>query len=352
MSLMVEEPGPTTSEKRQTLLNKEQINNDESCTSKVTINGEFMIFKRTDCVKPLEQQLTDVLTDAIENETGETEMMNTWNEENGDQTVMKTMDFSAYDSSKKRECDDRNVNVMIKQLCAKSDVVSWFVLRLSGMSDQIHVAFCFMLVSLLLKCDQTLNDVREFETKAMNLEMRFHGAVNAPGENESESNSGVEANNCDESDSENEANATNDSNPVGTANTSPEVIDEARHVSLRLTLEESTNTETDRTTLQDTLEGMYDLDGININEDTLEELKTSHLKTKDTVNDQVITDKTNCHTDVAKSPDSVDSKGLNYHGCKTRVHINKQSPDITKDVADDVHVTSTISLLCRRDRSP
>ena len=54
-------------------------------------------------------------TDAIENETSETEMM-------------KTMDFSAYDSSMKRECDDRNVNVMIKQLCAKSDVVSRFVL--------------------------------------------------------------------------------------------------------------------------------------------------------------------------------------------------------------------------------
>ena len=96
--------------------------------------------------------------------------------------------------------------------------------------------------------------------------------------------------------------------------------------------------ETDRTTLQDTLEGMYDPDGVNINEDTLEELNTSHLKTKDTVNDQVIIDKTTCHTDVAKGPNSVDSKGLNCHDCKMRVHINKQSPDITKDVADDVHV--------------
>ena len=65
---------------------------------------------------------------------------------------------------------------------------------------------CLMLVSLLLKCDQTLNDVREFETRTMNLEMRFYGAVNALGENESESNSGVEANNSDENDSGNEAN--------------------------------------------------------------------------------------------------------------------------------------------------
>ena len=54
-------------------------------------------------MKPLEQQLTDVLTDAIENEMSETGMMNTGNEKNGDQTVMKTMDFSAYDSSMKRE---------------------------------------------------------------------------------------------------------------------------------------------------------------------------------------------------------------------------------------------------------
>ena len=56
------------------------------------------------------------------------------------------------------------------------------------------------------------------------------------------------------------------------------------------------------------------------------------------MNDQVIIDKTNCHTDVAKGPNSVDSKGLNCHDCKTRVHINKQNPDIMKDVADGVHV--------------
>ena len=170
MSLMVAEPGPTTSEKRQTLLNKEQIKNDESCTSKVTIDGEFRNVKRTDCMKPLEKQLTDVLTETIEDETSETDMMNTGNEETGDQRVVKTMDFSAYDSSVKRECDDRDVNVMIKQLCAKSDVVSRFVFHLSDVIEQLHVAFCLMLVSLLMKYDQTLNDVRECETRAGNLE--------------------------------------------------------------------------------------------------------------------------------------------------------------------------------------
>ena len=71
--------------------------------------------------------------------------------------------------------------------------------------------------------------------------------------------------------------------------------------------------ETDRAKLQDTSEGLYDPKGINIHEDTLQKPKT----------------------DTAKGSNSVDSKGLNCQDCKTRVHINKQSPDI---VADGVHV--------------
>ena len=78
-------------------------------------------------MKLLEQQLTDVFTDAIENETSETEMMNTGNEENGDQTVMETMGFSTYDPSMKRECDDRNVNVMIKSLMSFPGLSSVFL---------------------------------------------------------------------------------------------------------------------------------------------------------------------------------------------------------------------------------
>ena len=98
--------------------------------------------------------------------------------------------------------------------------------------------------------------------------------------------------------------------------TSPGVIDEAGFVSMRLTLDESKNMETDRAKLQDTLEGMYGPKGINIHEDTLEKPKT----------------------DTTKGPNNVDSKGLNCQDCKTRVHINKQSPDIAEDVADGVHV--------------
>ena len=98
--------------------------------------------------------------------------------------------------------------------------------------------------------------------------------------------------------------------------TSPEVIGEAGFVSTRLTLDESKNMETDRAKFQDTIEGMHDPKGINIHEDTLEEPKT----------------------DTTKGPNSVDSKELNCQDCKTRVHINKQSPDIAEDVADGVHV--------------
>ena len=82
--------------------------------------------------------------------------------------------------------------------------------------------------------------------------------------------------------------------------TSPGVIDEAGFVSMMLAFDESRNTETDRAAkLRDTLEGMHDPKGINIHEDT------------------------------------VDSKGLN---CKKRTYINKQSPDLTEDATDGVHV--------------
>ena len=98
MSFMVAEPGPTTSEKRQTLLNKEQINDDEKCRSKGTIDGEFKSLKRADCVKLLEQQLAEVATEVIQNETNKTKTMkNAWNEES-----RVKMDFSVYDSSMER----------------------------------------------------------------------------------------------------------------------------------------------------------------------------------------------------------------------------------------------------------
>ena len=68
--------------------------------------------------------------------------------------------------------------------------------------------------------------------------------------------------------------------------------------------------------IADTLEGMHNPKGTNIHEDTLEEPKT----------------------DTTKGPNNVDRKELNYQDCKTRVHINEQSPDIAEDVANGVHV--------------
>ena len=116
--------------------------------------------------------------------------------------------------------------------------------------------------------------------------------------------------------------------------TPPEVIDEAGRVSLELTLEASADMETDRTTLQDTLEGMYDLDGININKNTLEEPKTSHHETKDIVNDLVIRDKMNCCTEIADDPNSVDSEELNCHDCEVKIRINKQNCDVHNGKCD------------------
>ena len=53
---MVAEPGPTTSEKRQTLLNKEQINDDEKRKMKATLDGEFKSLEKADYVRSMEQE--------------------------------------------------------------------------------------------------------------------------------------------------------------------------------------------------------------------------------------------------------------------------------------------------------
>ena len=98
--------------------------------------------------------------------------------------------------------------------------------------------------------------------------------------------------------------------------TSPGVIDGAGFVSVMLTLDESRNMETDRAKLRDTLEGMHDSKGINVHEDTTEEPKTN----------------------TTKGPNNVDSKGLNCQNCKKKTYINKQSPDLTEDATDGVHV--------------
>ena len=139
MSFMVAEPGPTTSEKRQTLLNKEQINDDEKRRVKATLNGELKSLERADCVRLSEQQLAEVATEVIRDEMNKTKMMkNAGNEEARDQTIMKMMGFSVHDSSMERDHDDSDVSAMIKQICAKSDIISQFVFHLSGMKNKVN----------------------------------------------------------------------------------------------------------------------------------------------------------------------------------------------------------------------
>ena len=171
---MVAEPGPTTSEKRQTLLNKEQINDDD---------GEFKSLERADCERLSEQQLAEVATEVIQNEMNKTKIMkNAGNEESRVQTTMKMNDFSVYDSSMEREHDDSDVSVLIKQMCAKSDIISRFVFHLSGTKGMIdklqHEAGCCMeLVRALIRRDRTLNGLREFETKMMNFNEDMSNSV-------------------------------------------------------------------------------------------------------------------------------------------------------------------------------
>ena len=64
-------------------------------------------------------------------------MKNAGNEEGRDQTMMKMMGFSVYDSSMERDHDDSDVSAMIKQICAKSDIISRFLFHLSGMKNTI-----------------------------------------------------------------------------------------------------------------------------------------------------------------------------------------------------------------------
>ena len=49
--------------------------------------------------------------------------------------MMEMMSIGDCDSSMERECD---VSILIKQICAKSDVMSQCVLCLSGMTDQLR----------------------------------------------------------------------------------------------------------------------------------------------------------------------------------------------------------------------
>ena len=184
---MVTEPGPTSSEKRQKLLNKELINDDVKRRVKATLDGELKSLEKADHVKLMEQercghgsklgmrlkeketkqQLAEVATEVIQDEMNNTKMMkNAGNEKSRDQTMMKMMGFSVPGSSMERDHDDSDVSVMIKQMCAKSDIMSPFVFHLSGMKDTIdrlqHEAECCIeLVRASIRRDRALAGMQE-----------------------------------------------------------------------------------------------------------------------------------------------------------------------------------------------
>ena len=251
--------------------------------------------------------------------------------------------------SVERECD---VSVLIKQICTESDVMSQCVLclsslrrmlecciRLSGTLQSVtgmfpekgmsgsdlrrshHSETVGILKQLMDESRVDLQTLEMLEFELFKVEdaqfVKLKGLITRliirlEVEVSHISDCNEETLMTDEKKENPEVDVTSSS----TRFTSPEVIDEAGFVSMRLTLDESKNMETDRAKFQDALEGMYDPKGINIHEDTSEEPKT----------------------DIAKGPSSDDSKGLNCQDCKTRDHTNKQSPDIAEDVADSVHV--------------
>ena len=186
MSSMVAEPGPIPSEKRQLLLNKEQI------IEKIDENPEIQTILETyesmrtseqnldipvpemmkqlievteiisqdrkqqctleqisdtsvsQAVKELDepckvlsrdrpQRLFDVIVGMNQDATDKTR--NTGREKSGHQTMTEGMSIGECDLSMERECDE---NVLIKQICAGSDVMSQCVQCLSDMTDQLR----------------------------------------------------------------------------------------------------------------------------------------------------------------------------------------------------------------------
>ena len=92
------------------------------------------------------QRLFDVIVGMNQDATDKTR--NTGREKSGKQTMTERMSIGECDLSMERECD---VNVLIKQICAGSDVMPQCVLCLSGMTDQLRrkMERCMRLIGTL-----------------------------------------------------------------------------------------------------------------------------------------------------------------------------------------------------------
>ena len=92
------------------------------------------------------QRLFDVIVGMNQDATDETS--NIGREKSGNQTMIEMMSIGDCDSSMEKE---RDVSILIKQICAKSDVMSQCVLCLSGMTDQLRrkTERCMRLIGTL-----------------------------------------------------------------------------------------------------------------------------------------------------------------------------------------------------------
>ena len=92
------------------------------------------------------QRLFDVIVGMNQDATDKTK--NTGREKSGNQAMTEMMSIGDCDSSMERECD---VSILIKQICAGSDVMSQCVLCLSGMMDQLRrkMERCMRLIGTL-----------------------------------------------------------------------------------------------------------------------------------------------------------------------------------------------------------
>ena len=267
------------------------------------------------------QRLFNVIVGMNQDATDETR--NTGRERSGNQTMTEGMSIDKCELSMERECD---VSVLIKQICTGSDIMSQCVLCLSGMTDQLRrkMERCMRLIGTLqgVACvssergvsdskkmsDSDCSSVRFLLNEEMSdgdhrgsqnnkivdilrvdlqtLEKMESELFKAEGAqfvglkclimrliNRLETEMSHISYYCNEETSmidKKKENPEADVMSSSTMFTSPEVIDEA----------ELENVEANRTAMQDTLVGKYQLDGVN----TLEEMN---------VNDQMNTDKQN-----------------------------------------------------------
>ena len=374
MSIMVAEPDSIPSEKRMSLLHKEQITDKNSMIqmnldtyeSTITMKQNHdipiseMMKQMVEVTKTISQRrlqqctqeqtsdsnalsrdrpqrLHEVIVETVQDSTNETRITGTGTNE--DQMMTERVTVDKGELSSERECD---VSVLIKQIYTGSDSMSQCVLCFSGLQRMLER--CTGLSGALQNVtgalpekgmsDSDLQESQRNETVDMMKQLIEKSRVELETLErlEDEPFKGKDAQfvkmkglitqlivrlktevNCISE--YNEEMLENDNMSSSTMFTSPGEIDEAGFVDIMSTLNESKNTEMDRAKLRDTLEGMHDRKGINIHEDTSEERET----------------------DTIKGPNNVDSKRLNCQNCEERTYINKQSPNLTEDATDGVY---------------